>query len=82
MRVWNLNPRIGRSQFPPPHGKVAGGSRLAQVVTFFLGYNLHLSVDADLKLSIVFAVTPANVRDVEEAPDLLRATKRKLPRGE
>jgi len=55
---------------------------LAQVVTFFLGYNLHLSVDADLKLSIVFAVTPANVRDVEEAPDLLRATKRKLPRGE
>jgi len=46
-----------------------------------LGYNLHLSVDADAELPIAFTVTPANIRDIQEAPSLLKATRRKLPRG-
>jgi len=46
-----------------------------------LGYNLHLSVDADSELPVDFTVTPANIRDIQEAPNLLKATWRKLPRG-
>jgi len=46
-----------------------------------LGYNLHLSVDADAELPVAFTVTPANIRDIQEAPNLLKATRRKFPRG-
>ena len=46
-----------------------------------LGYNLHLSVDADAELPVAFTTTPANIRDIHEAPNLLKATRRKLPRG-
>ena len=46
-----------------------------------LGYNLHLSIDADAELPVAFTVTPANIRDIQEAPKLLKATRRKLPKG-
>jgi transposase len=46
-----------------------------------LGYNLHLSVDADSELPVAFTATPANIRDIQEASNLLKATWRKLPRS-
>jgi len=46
-----------------------------------LGYNLHLSVDADAELPVAFTITPANIRDIQEAPNLLKTTPRKLPNG-
>ena len=46
-----------------------------------LGYNLHLAVDADAELPIAYTATPANIRDVTEAPALLKGMRRTLPRG-
>ena len=43
-----------------------------------LGYNLHLSIDADVELPIAFTVTPANIRDIQEASNLLKATRKRL----
>ncbi|MGQ9514630.1 MAG: transposase [Thermoproteota archaeon] len=68
-----MRTRLGRSDAKARIGRSGKG--------YGLGYNLHLSVDADSELPIAFAVTPANVRDIAEDPDLLRATRRKLPRG-
>lgn len=36
------------------------------------GYKLHLAVDAELELPLTFTVTPANVYDSVEYPNLLR----------
>jgi len=69
----DMKTRLGRSD---PDARIGRGGK-----GYGLGYNLHLSVDADSELPIAFSVTPANVRDIEEAPNLLRATRRVLPRG-
>jgi len=68
----DMGTRLGRSDADARIGRGGKG--------YGLGYNLHLSVDADSELPIAFVVTPANIRDIEEAPHLLRATRRVLPR--
>jgi hypothetical protein len=48
----DMKTRLGRSD---PDARIGKG--------YGLGYNLHLSVDADSELPIAFSMTPANVRD-------------------
>jgi IS5 family transposase len=69
----DMKNRLGRSD---PDARIGRGGK-----GYGLGYNLHLSVDADSELPIAFKVTPANIRDIEVAPELLKATRRELPRG-
>jgi len=69
----DMRTKLGRSD---PDARIGRGGK-----GYGLGYNLHLSVDANAELPIAFKVTPANIRDIAEATDLLRATRRVLPRG-
>jgi transposase len=46
-----------------------------------LGYNLHLAADTGAELPVAFTTTPANIRDITEAPALLKGMRRTLPRG-
>lgn len=69
----DMKTRLGYSD---PEARIGRGGR-----GYGLGYNLHLSIDADAELPVAFTVTPANIRDIQEASNLLKATRRKLPRG-
>lgn len=55
--------------------------REAQVGRKGLGYNLHLAADADAELPVAYTATPANIRDISEAPSLLKGVGRALPGG-
>ena len=69
----DMKTRLGYSD---PEARIGRSGR-----GYGLGYNLHLSVDADSELPVAFTVTPANIRDIQEASNLLKATRRKLPRS-
>ena len=71
----------GAKNTSPRGEKAEGGKRDRKKddLYYWFGYKLHLLIDALTELPVSFAVTPANVADTVELPNLMERAKLKRP---